>query len=83
MDTGSRVTGHGSRVPRTGSRVTGRVNPVKQHEAMNMETLAELMERLKRQAADDDQETANRAMDAIDLLQRAADEARWIAAGLN
>ena len=48
-----------------------------------METLAELMERLKRQAADDDQQVANRAMDAIDLLQRAADEARWIAAGIN
>jgi len=48
-----------------------------------METLAELMDRLARQAADDDQEIANRAMDAIDLLQRAADEARWIAAGLN
>ena len=47
-----------------------------------METLTELIARLKRQAADDDQQKANRAMDAIDHLQRAADEARWIAAGL-
>ena len=47
-----------------------------------METLAELIERLKRQAAEDDPQRANRAMDAIDHLQRAADEARWIAAGL-
>ena len=47
-----------------------------------METLAELMDRLTRQAADDDDQMANQAMDAIDHLQRAADEARWIAAGL-
>ena len=47
-----------------------------------METLAELVARLKRQAADDDDQIAIRAMDAIDHLQKAADEARWIAAGL-
>ena len=66
----------------TGSRVTGQVNQANQHEERIMETLAELMDRLKQQAADDDQQEANRAMDAIDHLQRAAEEARWIAAGL-
>ena len=64
------------------SRVTGQVNRVNQHEERIMETLAELIERLKRQAAEDDPQRANRAMDAIDHLQKAADEARWIAAGL-